>query len=139
MKTCSRCKQEKEFSKFSKRTYKSGTVAYQPYCKACQKEYDRKYYLDDKGRRKQVNKNWQERFIAWYNELKSGLCTDCKNTFNPECMQWDHLPQYDKIEGVGKLARLTWNKNKVLEEIAKCELVCANCHAMRTKNRRKLI
>lgn len=137
MKTCSRCKQEKDYSKFHKRTYKSGTVAYQPYCKVCQKEYDKKYYEDDKERRKQINKRWQEEFIEWYNELKQKPCTDCNKKFDPVCMQWDHLPKYDKIEGVGKLARTTWSKEKVLEEIKKCELVCANCHALRTKYRLK--
>ena len=137
MKTCSRCKKEKDFSLFSKRTYASGTVAYQPYCKACQKEYDRQYYIDDKDRRKQTNKKWQDEFIQWYNDLKDKPCSDCSNSFDPECMQWDHLPEYDKVEGVGRLARTTWSKEKVLEEIKKCELVCANCHALRTKNRRK--
>ncbi len=30
------------------------------------------------------------------------------------------------------------SKRRVLEEIAKCELVCANCHAIRTMHRRDL-
>lgn len=137
MKTCSRCKKEKDYSEFHKRTYVSGTVAYQAYCKPCQKEYDKNYYEEDKERRKSVNKKWQQEFIKWYNELKNKPCADCNNMFGTECMQWDHLPGYDKIDGVARIARLTWSRDKVLEEIAKCELVCANCHATRTKNRRK--
>ena len=136
MKTCNKCKQEKDYSEFHKRTYKSGTVGYQGYCKACQKSYDKNYYLEDKKRRLDVNKKWQVKFWEWYDTLKKEPCTDCQQEFDPVCMQWDHLPEYDKIERVSFIARTTMSKNKVLEEISKCELVCANCHALRTKQRK---
>jgi hypothetical protein len=50
-------------------------------------------------------------------------------------MQWDHLPGTEKAANLGDLAR-RGNRARVLDEIAKCELVCANCHAMRTFSRR---
>ena len=50
-------------------------------------------------------------------------------------MQWDHLPGMEKLAEVSNLIRRLC-KARVLEEIAKCELVCANCHAIRTVNRR---
>jgi hypothetical protein len=52
-------------------------------------------------------------------------------TFDPAVMQWDHLPGFEKAGNVSDFAR-KHNRGKVLEEIAKCELVCANCHAIRT-------
>lgn len=67
-------------------------------------------------------------------ELKSGPCLDCGLTFPAECMDFDHV-----IEGkVDRVSQLAWNGpwDLVLEEIKKCELVCANCHRIRTKNRR---
>jgi hypothetical protein len=139
MKTCSKCKQEKDYSEFHKRTYKSGTVGYQGYCKICQKSYDRNYYLEDKDRRLSINKKWQDEFWIWYTDLKNKPCADCKNSFDPVCMQWDHLPGYDKIERVSFIARTTMNREKILEEISKCELVCANCHALRTKDRKSMV
>jgi hypothetical protein len=51
-------------------------------------------------------------------------------------MQWDHLPGTEKHADLGWLVR-TDNKRRVLAEIAKCELVCANCHALRTFLRRR--
>jgi hypothetical protein len=53
--------------------------------------------------------------------------------FPPEAMQWDHLPGTDKRGDVSTLRGLS--KQAVLDEIAKCELVCANCHVMRTFHR----
>ena len=132
MKTCGKCNQNKDYSEFHKRTYRSGTIGYQAYCKACQKNYDRDYYLEDKDRRKQVNKKWQKEFLEWYNDLKQKPCTDCQQEFDPVCMHWDHLPEYDKVDKVSSL----FSKSRILEEIKKCELVCANCHALRTKQRK---
>jgi len=46
-------------------------------------------------------------------------------------MHWDHRPGTDKLGDVSNLlGRLC--KQRVLDEIAKCDLVCANCHAVRT-------
>lgn len=46
-------------------------------------------------------------------------------------MQWDHRPGFDKL---GDISEDFWGRTRdeVLAEIAKCDLVCANCHAIRT-------
>ncbi len=70
----------------------------------------------------------------WYNELKNAPCTDCGIKFHPVAMEWDHLPQYVKIANLSQMLR-TSSRKKILNEIAKCELVCKNCHAVRTWQR----
>ena len=55
-------------------------------------------------------------------------------TFPPAVMHWDHLPGHEKVKDVGRLAA-NHNRSQVLAEIEKCELVCANCHALRTLSR----
>jgi hypothetical protein len=46
-------------------------------------------------------------------------------------MQWDHRPGFEKI---GDISGDFWGRSReeVLAEIAKCDLVCTNCHAIRT-------
>lgn len=63
-------------------------------------------------------------------------CTDCKVVFPPECMDFDHLPGSTKVNNVGTMVVHGWSREKVMLEIAKCELVCANCHRIRTRKRR---
>jgi hypothetical protein len=46
-------------------------------------------------------------------------------------MQFDHLGEKDVISNLAT----TGQRNKVWKEIEKCELVCANCHAVRTWER----
>ena len=77
------------------------------------------------------HKKWQ----AWLNELKAEPCVDCGDVFPPECMDFDHV-RGQKLFGIGLMG--TRRRDVVLAEIAKCELVCANCHRIRTRQREAL-
>lgn len=49
-------------------------------------------------------------------------------------MQWDHLPGFEKLGDLsGGFPGRT--EDEILREIAKCELVCTNCHIVRTFSR----
>jgi len=49
-------------------------------------------------------------------------------------MQWDHLPEFEKAGDIsGGFPGRT--EQEILDEIAKCELVCTNCHIIRTFRR----
>ena len=60
-------------------------------------------------------------------------CTDCGNYYPYYVMQFDHLrdKSFNIASNTGK------SKKILLDEIDKCEIVCANCHAVRTHNRRE--
>ena len=49
-------------------------------------------------------------------------------------MHWDHLPKYVKVDDISSMVA-SYPRARILDEIAKCELVCANCHVMRTVRR----
>ncbi len=67
--------------------------------------------------------------------LKAGMpCADCGETFPPCVMHWDHLPGYLKVDEIGSMVG-SRRRAIVLDELNKCELVCANCHVMRTVRR----
>ena len=65
--------------------------------------------------------------------LKDAPCSDCGGRFPPECMDFDHRPGTEKFRGVSKLAR--YRLEVLLAEVEKCDLVCANCHRIRTARR----
>jgi hypothetical protein len=56
---------------------------------------------------------------------------DCGKQFLPCQMDFDHRPGENKLQVV---ARLT-SREAILSEIKKCDLVCANCHRLRTWTR----
>lgn len=63
-------------------------------------------------------------------------CTDCGGIFHPHAMEFDHIGD-DKLTAVAHIVTLCWSVEKLEAEIAKCELVCANCHRVRTWTRRE--
>ena len=134
MKFCGRCATSKPFAEFHR--WKRGD-GFQPWCKACRRAYDRDYHRRTLPRRRLRRVERHREFNEWYYALKDGRpCADCGRVYPPPAMQWDHLPGVVKLGNVGDIARQL-NKRRVLEEIAKCELVCASCHAIRTVARRQ--
>ncbi len=105
------------------------------YCTNCRRDYDRRYYAERGGpprRERQRTRKARER--EWIESLKAGVpCADCKGIFPCYVMQWDHLPGRKKIADISRMAGRA--RELVVAEIAKCELVCANCHAIRTAQR----
>ncbi len=77
----------------------------------------------------------QARRVAWLNEQKSKPCADCGVQYPPYVMQFDHVRGV-KVGSLGVLRR-TVGMARLVIEIAKCEVVCANCHAERTWRRSK--
>lgn len=65
-------------------------------------------------------------------KLEAG-CADCGYREHPAALQFDHLPGTHKLFRLSHSAQRAWHL--VLAEVAKCEVVCANCHAVRTATR----
>lgn len=63
--------------------------------------------------------------------LRSHPCVDCGNG-DIRVLDFDHCDPRAKVGGVGELLRRTLCWDTVLDEIAKCEVRCANCHRRRT-------
>lgn len=66
--------------------------------------------------------------------LKSVPCTDCGNRFPSVCMDFDHVRD-DKQFSIGTAVMSERKWETVLAEIDKCEVVCSNCHRIRTAQR----
>ena len=76
---------------------------------------------------------------AWQTATKSVPCTDCGVAYPPYVMQFDHVPNRGpKLFNISEAVRDgTWTVEQVKAEAEKCDIVCANCHAVRTHTRSK--
>lgn len=70
----------------------------------------------------------------YVDNLKRNPCMDCGQCFDPICMDFDHV-RGTKFQSVSAMVNSKYNIRQISIEIAKCELVCANCHRLRTKSR----
>ena len=68
-------------------------------------------------------------------KLKDGPCADCGNRFHPFVMDFDHRPGEVKLMAVSKMVVRAYPAEKIHREIEKCDLVCSNCHRIRTWER----
>jgi hypothetical protein len=111
-------------------------VRHQAWCKMCRRAYDSDHWRRTRLESVRQHKKRRDGLREWYRELKEGEpCTDCRGVFHHAAMQWDHLPGLAKKRKVSNMVRRGLHRGTILEEIAKCELVCANCHAVQTFDR----
>jgi len=85
--------------------------------------------------RKRIQEKQNQRRAKLASEIKSKPCTDCGNCFPPECMDFDHV-RGKKLCNVAAIISSGKSDALLYAEIAKCDLVCANCHRIRTRKRK---
>ena len=71
----------------------------------------------------------------YVNALKAQPCVDCGNCYLPCVMDFDHV-RGEKTKNIAFMLINDTSLEKIKEEIEKCELVCSNCHRIRTHQRR---
>jgi 5-methylcytosine-specific restriction endonuclease McrA len=133
-KRCSRCGKLRPLEEFVWRRKAAGKRG--PYCRRCRAAYaqahyaaNRQLYIDRARRRKQIV--GEQRVACLIEFLSSHPCVDCGET-DPLVLEFDHIA--DKAFTIGEGLR-DRNWESVLAEIAKCDVVCSNCHRRRTARR----
>jgi hypothetical protein len=134
VKRCEGCGAEKDETEFPWRNKAKGLR--QNYCRECKRRYGRTWYAKNAEAHKanvaRNNQRYMAAAIAIVVAAKSMPCADCGRTFPPIAMDFDHTGD-DKILDVSHMRN--HNLDKLRAEIAKCEVVCACCHRIRTAAR----
>lgn len=96
------------------------------------REYRRAYYRrnkeTEKARITKTNKARKTLIREWLDDYKSQhKCTRCDED-HIGCLEFHHRdPDVKDIE-IARAVRAGWSIEKIQEEIAKCDILCANCH-----------
>lgn len=65
---------------------------------------------------------------TWLDSLKENIpCKRCEQIYPPYVMDWHHRDPSLKSFQISRAIHIT-STAKILTEIAKCDLYCANCH-----------
>ena len=133
---CSTCRRIKPQSEFYFRNRERTELQY--CCKSCKSMYNRQWYGRNSAKhRRDVLRNselYRQRAAAVALAAKDRPCADCGARFDPCAMDFDHVRGI-KVAAVSELVRRGARPEVVLREIAKCEVVCSNCHRVRTQRR----
>lgn len=129
---CARCGEHQPLDAFNS----SSSRKRSSYCRPCQRESAKEHYRKNKARyierariRSQAEFKRRMEWLADY--FRSHPCVDCGEA-DIFVLEFDHLR--DKSFNIGNRLR-DLNINAILDEIAKCEVVCGNCHRRRTARR----
>lgn len=101
-------------------------------CPKCGTTHSRRACLQCLSDRKYKSYLENTQFLREYKS--SHPCTDCKRFFSWVVMEFDHRDgRQSRLELIAY--RVHRSRAKLMEEMAKCDLVCANCHRVRTYDR----
>lgn len=127
---CAQCATEKSVDEFwGDRTRKSGRSRFCKMCEADRRKVRARTFRDTQWQaRRRFVVVTQERI----NELKAQPCRDCGGTFPAVCMDFDHRDPSAKKFNISQWKAHGWDAFDIVEEIAKCDVVCSNCHRVRT-------
>ena len=117
---CRECGEEKDVSEFHSAGVKNGKRYYRRKCRDCYRDVKRAY---------------RDRKVSWFREYKGGLsCLSCgysndtNENFSIKALEFHHHKD-DKLFNVSEGLYLGYSKDKILNEINKCMVLCSNCHA----------
>lgn len=129
MKICSTCKLAKDPSEFNKNKRKKDGL--QTICRECHKKSSKDHYGKNKTQHKNTvyqAKLENIRILKEYSikHLSSHPCVDCGE---PDIV----VLEYDHVRGVKRanisfMIQHSYSLDSLIEEIAKCDVRCANCH-----------
>lgn len=112
-------------------------AAYYQKNKARKNQKSREYYKANREKCIEQARQQREANICWYKAYKSTLsCIKCGENF-PECLHFHHRdPDSKQAESglarkrsrVGDMAARGVSIKRLKEEIAKCDVLCSNCH-----------
>jgi len=133
MKRCSTCRETKPLEDFNR--YKASPDGRDRRCRACAKAWyaaNRKTHVQKVRQRNLKHRAELYKFLAEY--LRENPCIDCGET-DIRVLEFDHRPGEQKLKMISALVAEPASLPKLLREIAKCDVVCANCHRRRTSTR----
>ena len=131
-KKCSGCLEELSLDCFSFKSRSKGTL--QAKCKKCHSDYrklhynsNRSYYIKKAKDRRHEDRERNRQFIIDF--LSDKQCAACGED-DPVVLEFDH--QRDKVAAISKMINECYSIAAILQEIEKCEILCANCHRRKT-------
>lgn len=131
MKLCFKCGIAKPTEEFARNPARPDGLNSQ--CRSCHSQYRRQHYLKNRQKYKDKARAWAQIAGPAYDEfirkIKDRPCADCRQKFHHVSMDFDHV-RGNKVKNVAAMRLLS--RERVIEEITKCDVVCANCHRIRT-------
>lgn len=112
-KLCRVCGEEKDADSFPLAGKIKGKVYRRRKCQTC-------FQKVKSGRRRRIKQ--------WFDEFKKTLkCQEC-NDSRHYVLDFHHRDPKEKEKALGEIMQRGWSKKRIMKEVDKCDVYCANCH-----------
>ena len=102
-------------------------------CMTAKHEHDRSYRERNKDRLTKETKEKRNRRKRITDAIKLAIgCLECGYNEHPSALHFDHLEPSTKVAHISDSKMLAGNIMTLLDEVEKCQVLCANCHAVKT-------
>lgn len=147
LRRCSACEQWRDIQDYSTNSW-NGKRYGSKVCRPCQRIKARESsdrFLATRGgpqfsvsRKQPDGMTGRERHAHWATFKMQKGCADCGRSDDWRALQFDHRPGEEKSFTIGEAIKSTgsYSDDEIATEIAKCDVVCADCHVERTRKRR---
>ena len=96
--------------------------------KAKQREYQKRYYEKNKKYYQGKAAERKKAIKAWFQEYKATHpCTHCGESAW-QCLDFHHVDPSQKETTLYKALQQCWSIERIMNEMAKCVVLCATCH-----------
>jgi hypothetical protein len=120
--------EEKDFSEFGKHKTKPDGLQYS--CRSCVKISNRKWQVENRSKRREINQNVRIKFADYVNQYKSDRgCELCGWNIHSCGLDFHHKIPKEKEFSIASFASFGVS-SRLKKEISKCMVVCANCHRL---------
>lgn len=138
LKKCTKCGTEKPITEYFIKDKLKGRLHAQ--CKLCYKlhrqsyhlihyeKYRQQYLQRAQIRRERLRSEFRTNMLAY---LSNKACIECGEA-DMRVLEMDHIDPAQKKFSVSQAVKLGYSWQEVLEELKKCQILCANCHKRRT-------
>lgn len=132
-KACPQCKKNKDFEEFHRSSTRKDGVS--SWCKKCEAKKARERRTPEL--KKRYRQNDEENRLKRKAALRKiaddakGPCADCGIRYHPCAMDFHHIDSNTKHREVSKMIGLGASQENLRAEIAKCIVLCSNCHRVR--------
>lgn len=96
----------------------------------------RKWYAKNAARKMAWQKRRRDEMRTWWRELKGSKRCEVCGEATPECLQFHHRGSGSKEIALSTAIFNGWSRERILAEVAKCSVLCANCHLKHHWNER---
>lgn len=92
------------------------------------REYQKQYFQKNKERHNQETQARRVARVNWLFEIKKTYKCELCGESHPACLEFHHRNPEDKRGEVCQMASEALSEESILNEIAKCNIWCSNCH-----------